>query len=246
MISREGNFSILSALVVGGLLSYGASFIDHWSAYIFYAISLFLVVFMLYFFRDPERDVPDEENLLLSPADGKIVLVKEVNEPVYLKQKATQISIFLSPLDVHVNRVPATGTVEYAKYNPGKYLMAWDHNASEMNERADFGVRHTSGTPVFFRQITGFMARRIVYHLREGDQVKAGERFGMMKFGSRMDILVPSNVKLIVKEGQRTIAGETILGNITSHGPSNPDDLDPESDIYYPQHGTGTVQGSGV
>ncbi|HLR32424.1 MAG TPA: phosphatidylserine decarboxylase, partial [Fodinibius sp.] len=127
-----------------------------------------------------------------------------------------QISIFLSPLDVHVNRLPASGQLEYLEYHPGAYLMAWDNRASELNERADFGIRHPNGTKIFFRQITGFMARRIVYHIKKGEHLAAGDRFGMMKFGSRMDILVPEAIQVNVSEGDRAVAGKTILATISS------------------------------
>jgi phosphatidylserine decarboxylase len=106
------------------------------------------------------------------------------------------------------------GTLEYLEYFPGKYLMAWEDHASELNERAHFGVLHPSGIRVMFKQITGFMARRIVYHLNEGDEIEAGQRFGIMKFGSRMDVLVPGGVEVHVKEGDRTVAGESLLGTI--------------------------------
>ncbi|HLR76369.1 MAG TPA: phosphatidylserine decarboxylase, partial [Balneolaceae bacterium] len=135
---------------------------------------------------------------------------------LYIGGSAIQISIFLSPLDVHINRVPASGKIEYLQYNPGKYLMAWNEKASTLNERADFGLLHTSGVKIFFRQITGFMARRIVYHIEEGDVLQAGERFGMMKFGSRMDVVLPSRFKINVQEGDKTTGGETVLAHINS------------------------------
>jgi len=119
-------------------------------------------------------------------------------------------------MDVHVNRTPLNGTLEYLEYEPGIFLVAYDHRASELNERADFGVRHSSGTKVFFRQITGFLARRIVYHIQEGDELTAGDRFGMMKFGSRMDILVPPEVEVNVSEGDKAVAGQTILATINA------------------------------
>lgn len=214
MLARDGYSTIAIVTLVALVVSFAASFIDHWVVYIVYALMAALVGLIVYFFRDPDRDIPSEENLVISPADGKVVLIQEVDEDVYLEGKAKQISIFLSPLDVHVNRLPATGKVEYVKYHPGKYLMAWDHRASNLNERADFGLLHASGTKIFFRQITGFLARRIVYQLQEGDFVQAGHRFGMMKFGSRMDILVPVNVNIKVNRGDRTVAGETVLGII--------------------------------
>jgi phosphatidylserine decarboxylase len=131
-----------------------------------------------------------------------------------MNQKATQVSIFLSPLNVHVNRVPFSGDVEYVKYSPGKYLMAWEDHASEQNERAHFGVKHSSGTKILFKQITGFLARRIVYNLEEGTHVTAGDKFGIMKFGSRMDLILPENVDIMVGKGEKTVAGESIIGKI--------------------------------
>lgn len=216
MLARDGYSNIFGALVVAFLICLAAYYLNHWFSYILYAAAGLLVVFMLYFFRDPDRDITEGENLILSPADGNVVLVKEVEESLYIKGAAKQISIFLSPLDVHVNRNPVSGLLEYVKYHPGKYLMAWDHRASELNERADFGVKHPSGTKVFFRQITGFLARRIVYHINEGDQLRAGKRFGMMKFGSRMDIVIPADVEIRIKEGDRAVAGETILATINA------------------------------
>lgn len=214
MPTREGYLTIGLVAVFSLAVSFAASYLDHWSAYLVYAAMIILTGLTVFFFRDPDRDVPDDPGLILAPADGKIVLIKETDEEKYIGGKATQISIFLSPLDVHVNRVPVSGTLEYVVYHPGTYLMAWDHRASELNERADFGVRHRSGIKVFFRQITGFMARRIVYHISEGEELKAGDRFGMMKFGSRMDILVPFQIEVSVSRGDRTVAGETVLGRI--------------------------------
>jgi len=217
MLAREGYSTIAVVLFAGlGISIVSLAFFPFPISWIIVGAMILLIAFFLFFFRDPDRKLPNNPDLLLSPADGKVVLIKEVEENVYLKSRARQISIFLSPLDVHVNRVPAAGTIEYLKYHPGVYLMAWDEKASSLNERADFGLLHPSGIKIMFRQITGFMARRIVYRLREGDEVEAGERFGMMKFGSRMDILVPMNMDLNVKDGDRTVAGETVLGSFDS------------------------------
>jgi phosphatidylserine decarboxylase len=215
MISREGYGTILFVLIVSILVSvFAGYFLPNWVANVIYGIFTVLFGLTVFFFRDPDRSPPEGENLVISPADGKVVFVKGVEEDVYLKGKATQISIFLSPLNVHVNRNPVSGQAEYVKYHPGEYLMAWTEEASELNERADFGILHSSGTKVFFRQITGFLARRIVFDIEEGGTVKAGERFGIMKFGSRMDVVVPANVDVKVKPGDTTIAGESILGII--------------------------------
>ncbi len=215
MFAREGYPTMTLATIVLAVVVYITfNFLPEWLAYILSGGVAVLWGIVIYFFRDPERETPEGENLIISPADGKVVLIKEIEEDVYLKTKATQISIFLSPLNVHINRNPISGKLEYLKYHPGKYLMAWDENASIENERADFGVLHQSGTKLFFKQITGFLARRIVYHIKEGDELIAGDRFGMMKFGSRMDVIVPDNVEIHIKEGDRTWAGQSILGQI--------------------------------
>ncbi len=215
MFAKDGYPTMALATIVTAIVFYiSISFINHWIAYLIMGTFLVLWGIVIYFFRDPERTPPEGENLIISPADGKVVLIKEINEDVYLNSPATQISIFLSPLNVHVNRNPISGKLEYLKYHPGKYLMAWDENASEENERADFGVLHPSGSKLFFKQITGFLARRIVYRIKEGDVLSVGDRFGMMKFGSRMDVIVPKNVDIHVKEGDRTWAGQSILGEI--------------------------------
>ncbi len=180
-------------------------------------VALLLSGFVFFFFRDPERQPPpDADTLILAPADGKVILIEEVDEPLYLKGKARQISIFLSPLDVHVNRIPVTGVVEYVEYVPGDYLVAWHPKSSELNERSIIGVHHPSCRKVLFKQIAGFLARRIVFHVQKGDTVRAGERFGIVKFGSRMDVLFPLDVEVLVQVGDRVKAGESVLARIPS------------------------------
>lgn len=214
MIAKEGYSTILVVAVFVLIVGFGASFLPALLAYMIYAVLGILLALTIYFFRDPERDTPEDDSIIISPADGTVVLIREAEEKEYVKGKVTQVSIFLSPLNVHVNRVPYSGTVEYVQYSPGKYLMAWEDHASEQNERAHFGVKHTSGTKMLFKQITGFLARRIVYNLKEGDKVESGERFGIMKFGSRMDLLLPDNVEIMVKKGDKTVAGESIIGRV--------------------------------
>ncbi|MCH2448798.1 MAG: phosphatidylserine decarboxylase family protein [Gracilimonas sp.] len=217
MIARDGYSTIAFVLLVSVLVcGFAFYFLDHWFRYVLILAMVVLTGLTIFFFRDPDRNIPDGNELIISPADGKVVFVKEIEEPVYIKGKATQISIFLSPLNVHVNRNPVSGLLEYVKYHPGEYLMAWTEHASELNERADFGVLHPSNTKIFFRQITGFLARRIVYNIKEGDELKAGERFGIMKFGSRMDIVVPENVDIKVEPGDKTVAGESVIGVINA------------------------------
>lgn len=214
MLAKEGFSTILVVFGFSLLVIFAVSFAPVWLGYIVYPILAVLCGLVLYFFRDPDRTTPDDDSLIISPADGKVVLIQNVEENEYVGEEVTQVSIFLSPLNVHVNRNPISGLLEYVKYYPGKYLMAWEDHASEMNERAHFGVMHPSGMKMMFKQITGFMARRIVYNLEEGDELKAGERFGIMKFGSRMDLLLPKNVNIDVKIGDKTVAGESIIGKI--------------------------------
>ena len=214
MLAKEGFSTILVVFTFSLLVIFAISFAPGWLGYIVYPVLAVLCGLVLYFFRDPDRTTPNDDSLIISPADGKVVLIQDVKEDEYVGEEVTQVSIFLSPLNVHVNRNPVSGLLEYVKYYPGKYLMAWEDHASEMNERAHFGVMHPSGMKMMFKQITGFMARRIVYHLEEGDKLKAGERFGIMKFGSRMDLLLPKNVNIDVKIGDKTVAGESIIGKI--------------------------------
>lgn len=215
MLAKEGYSTILVVFLFSILVAIATSYGPNWLGYLIYPLLFILCGLILYFFRDPKRSSPTDKNLILSPADGRVVLIQKIDENEYIGEAATQVSIFLSPLDVHVNRVPVSGDLEFVKYYPGKYLMAWEDHASEMNERAHFGVKHPSGLKILFKQITGFMARRIVYHLQEGENVEAGQRFGIMKFGSRMDVILPENVKIKVKKGDRTVAGESILAEIS-------------------------------
>ena len=173
-------------------------------------IPLFFLIFSLNFFRDPERTPPAEDNVVVSPADGRVLFVKEVLDNKYINDRAKQISIFMSPVDVHVNRIPIDGKVEYVKYFKGEFIAAFEDKASEKNERAEFGIMSKYGK-VFFTQVAGYIARRIIYNLKEGDEVKIGNRFGMIKFGSRVDVVVPENWEVVVKKDDRVVAGETIL-----------------------------------
>ncbi|MGF1669963.1 MAG: phosphatidylserine decarboxylase family protein [Balneolaceae bacterium] len=214
MLAPEGYSTIAFVLVISLFTGWLASFFDNWISTTIYILLGALCLLIVFFFRDPDRAVTDDDNLILAPADGKVVQIRNESNVPYINADATRISIFLSPLDVHVNRVPVSGEIEYVEYFPGKYMMAWEDHASEQNERAHFGVLHPSGRKFLFKQITGFLARRIVYHLNEGDSVKAGDRFGIMKFGSRMDVLIPDGIKLKVKEGDRTVAGITVIGEL--------------------------------
>lgn len=174
---------------------------------------LFLTLFFAYFFRDPERKIPSDDNLILSPADGKIVAIETVTEPLFLKSRAQKISIFLSPLDVHINRIPASGKVDYFSYIPGKFLAAYKEKASTDNEQTAIGITSSNGK-ILFKQIAGVLARRIVCRLKVGQEVKAGEKFGMIRFGSRVDIFLPEGLELKVQMGDKVTGGETILATV--------------------------------
>jgi len=171
------------------------------------AVILFLT---LNFFRDPERKTPAQKGIIVSPADGKVIVVKENISNSYIGKNCKQISIFMSPLNVHVNRIPISGKVEHLKYYEGKFIAAFDDKASENNERMETGIVSNEGK-VLFTQIAGFLARRIVNELKVDDDVTIGYRFGMIKFGSRVDIFVPANWAPSVKLNDNVYAGETIL-----------------------------------
>ena len=215
MLAREGYALITGSIFIGVLLAIFALWIDRSWSLIPWVLAFLIVAFTLYFFRDPRRTPPsDAAYLVLAPADGKVVVVEEVDEPLFLQGKAKKVSIFLSPLNVHVNRIPVDGTVDYENYVSGDYLVAWHPKASELNERSELGVTHPSGARILFKQIAGAVARRIVYHVKMGDRVQAGDRFGIVKFGSRMDILVPPGTTIHVGVGDRVRGGESILGEL--------------------------------
>lgn len=178
--------------------------------YPLFTLSGLFLLFTLNFFRDPKRTAPKENNVIVSPADGIVILIKDVLEDKFIKEDCTQISIFMSPFNVHVNRIPLDGEVAFLNYVEGDYLVASHDKADERNERNEIGITGEK-TKVLFTQVAGYIARRIVSELKIGDSVKLGERFGMIKFGSRVDVIVPKNHKVMVKEGDKTTAGETIL-----------------------------------
>lgn len=174
-------------------------------------LSGLIFLFNLYFFRDPNRVIPDNPRAVLSAADGKVVQIVEEFEPDYFQQQVRRVSIFLSVFNVHVNRIPITGQVEYLKYIPGKYLAAFKEKASKENEQTEIGIINDSGYRVMFKQIAGIIARRIVCDLNEGQFVKAGARMGMIRFGSRVDIFFPLSARVLVDVGQKVYGGETII-----------------------------------
>ncbi|MCO5231624.1 MAG: phosphatidylserine decarboxylase family protein [Chitinophagales bacterium] len=174
--------------------------------------SLFLG-FVTYFFRDPKRNLLSGDSKVICPADGKIVVIEEVTMDEYFNDRRLQVSIFMSPTNVHVNRAPISGEVKYSAYHPGKYLVAWHPKSSELNERTSIVIDNGS-FDIMMRQIAGKLARRIVNYLEEGNEVVQGEQFGFIKFGSRVDLFLPLNTQIDVKLGQKVKGGITIIGEL--------------------------------
>ena len=180
----------------------------------FYALPpLIITLFMLYFFRDPDRNVPDQKGVFVSPADGRVILIRDVHEAKYLHVDAKEISIFMSPLDVHVNRAPCDGRVKTVKHNEGKFCAAYKDEASVCNENIEM-VLDTKYGDVLVRQVAGFLARRAVCRKKEGDMLKCGERYGIIKFSSRVDMYIPGCAKFRIKLGDTVKAGETVIGEM--------------------------------
>lgn len=209
---REGFKIILfSTLLLGGLNFGLYEWVgDGWVTRAVLLLSLVFYILILQFFRNPGRKTPVSANNIIAPADGKVVVIEEVEEPEYFKGRRRQISIFMSPLNVHVNRYPISGKVAYQKYYPGKYLVAWHPKSSTENERTTVVVENEQGA-VLFRQIAGALARRIVCYARTGAEATQGGEFGFIKFGSRIDLFLPLDCKINVTLGQKTIGGETII-----------------------------------
>jgi len=182
--------------------------------WIIYILSFFLFVIILQFFRSPSITINKDEKLVLCPADGKVVVIEETLETEYLKDRKIQISVFMSPVNVHINRNPISGVVKYFKYNPGKYLVAWHPKSSTENERTTIVIENNKGVSVLFRQIAGAMARRIVWYIKEGDVVEQGDQFGFIKFGSRVDVFLPLGSKIKAELGQVVKGGITVLAEL--------------------------------
>jgi phosphatidylserine decarboxylase len=204
--------TVVALVVIGTLLAWFFVDVKIVKYGIIGVLALFLLL-TLNFFRDPDRSTPAGDDLVIAPADGEVVQIKPLREDEYLKCEAVQVSIFMSPLDVHVNRFPVSGTVGYFRHFPGEFLVAFDEKSSVRNERTHIGIENRHGR-VLFKQIAGFVARRIVAEVKEGDSAVAGRRFGMIKFGSRVDVIVPGNAAVRVSLGQKTVAGETVLAAV--------------------------------
>ncbi|RAU84155.1 phosphatidylserine decarboxylase family protein [Pontibacter arcticus] len=222
-IHKEGRrilFFTLLILVVLNLVLYQFNAANNTFNRIFSGVSVVLFLLILQFFRSPYRNLLLHEDLLVAPADGKVVVIEEVEEPEYFNDKRKQISIFMSPINVHVTRNPIAGIVKYFKYHPGNYFVAWHPKSSTQNERTTVVVESTAGPEILFRQIAGAMARRIVWYVKEGDEVSQGEEFGFIKFGSRVDIFVPLDTEIKVELGQKTKGGITVIAQLKTPTPT--------------------------
>ncbi len=217
MFTKYGYSTLITITILSFLIIVLSLFLkEDWLKYLLIIAAGGFLIFTLFFFRDPDRTSPKTEGVFLSPADGKVLLIKDVVSDKYIKGEAVQLSIFMSPFDVHVNRIPISGTVEYLNYVNGKFLTAYNDKADKENERNEIGIATKYGK-VFFTQVAGAFARRIISGLKVGDSVKAGERFGMIKFGSRSDIIVPKKWIPQVKVGDHVYGGETILFKINEN-----------------------------
>ena len=214
---KEGRTIIATTFIISAILIFTAFFLTckyAWLPCIPYAITGFIAVKMfliLYFFRMPKRQFTYNDNQLISPCDGKICIIQEVEEPEYFQGKRLQVSVFMSPLNVHVNRYPCDGKVKFYKYHPGKYLVAWHPKSSTLNERTTIVLEHANGKEVLVRQIAGLLARRIVCYSKEGETVKQNEELGFIKFGSRVDLYLPLDAKVCVQHEQIVKGGITAI-----------------------------------
>ncbi|MCH8553819.1 MAG: phosphatidylserine decarboxylase family protein [Schleiferiaceae bacterium] len=215
-LHKEGNTTLFIALIVLFGINYAIQEFTNieWLRITVLLVSIALLAFLMYFFRNPVRNIKVDASKVVAPADGKVVLIEEVDDAEYFQGKRLQISIFMSPLNVHVNRFPVPGKVVYAKYHPGKFFVAWHPKASTLNERTTVVQQTPSGIPILYRQIAGAMARRIVMYAKEGMIVQQGSESGFIKFGSRVDILLPSGTAITVNVGDKTKGGETILAKL--------------------------------
>lgn len=216
-IHKEGRrilFFTLLALLAVNLLLFRVNAAHTAFNQVFAGVSVVAFLLLLQFFRSPYRNLLTHEDLLIAPADGKVVVIEDVLEPEYFNDTRKQISIFMSPINVHITRNPISGIVRYFKYHPGNYLVAWHPKSSTKNERTTVVVQSDAGPFVLFRQIAGAMARRIVWYVNEGDEVSQGEEFGFIKFGSRVDVFVPIDSDIKVQLGDKVKGGQTVIAQL--------------------------------
>ncbi|MEA5140418.1 phosphatidylserine decarboxylase family protein [Arcicella rigui] len=216
-IHRESKGTILVSTIFLIILNSAVAYFFEENEILRKIVIAFSVVFafiILQFFRVPVRTTPKNPKHIIAPADGKVVVIEEVVETEYFKEPRRQVSIFMSPINVHINFNPISGIVSYFKYHPGKYLVAWHPKSSTDNERTTVVVKHANGTEVLFRQIAGALARRICWYVKEGQSVEQGSEFGFIKFGSRIDIYLPLDAKILVNLEDRPVGGETVIAEL--------------------------------
>jgi phosphatidylserine decarboxylase len=213
--AREGLlFIAIAALIAAGTFALALNR-RSWPLWLAAVLLVVVAIWVAYFFRDPERTGERGENLVIAPADGRVVMVTAVDEQSFLREKAIQVSIFMNVFNVHVNRYPVSGVVRYVHYNPGKFLNAALEKASLENEQSSVGIESGSNR-VLVRQIAGLIARRIVTYSRDGQRVSQGERMGIIRFGSRVDVFVPASTHIRVKVGDVTYAGVSVIGELAA------------------------------
>ena len=213
MFHKEGNTIILATLVlcIASVLTVDQFVTTPWLRYALMGGFLVLLILILQFFRNPKRNFTADPTAVFSPVDGKVVAIEEVEEPEYFQGKRRQVSVFMSPLNVHVTRYPVGGEVVYSKYHPGKYLVAWHPKASEENERTTVVVKSEKFGDVLYRQIAGALAKRIVNYAKEGESADQTADSGFIKFGSRVDVFLPLDAKIEVSLNQKVKGGITLL-----------------------------------
>ena len=216
MFHREG-FKIIAItfIIVGAVaLTADAYITNHLIKYGVQGVALTILVLILQFFRNPKRAVQFNLNEIIAPVDGKVVVIEEVEEKEYFQGKRKQVSIFMSPLNVHVTRYPASGVIQYSKYHPGKYLVAWHPKASEENERTTVVIKTPKFGDILYRQIAGALARRIVNYAKKGDKAIQGADAGFIKFGSRVDLFLPLDCIVTVGLNQKVVGAKTVIATL--------------------------------
>lgn len=210
---KEGAKIILISCVITVVIVLAADSLiaELWLKKVIQIFSLFFLIMILQFFRNPNRTITADNNVITAPVDGKVVVIEEVFESEYFKDKRLQVSIFMSPINVHVTRFPVSGKINFSKYHPGKFLVAWHPKASEENERTTIVVENKVFGEILYRQIAGALAKRIVNYAEQGMQVVQGEDAGFIKFGSRVDLFLPIGTALNVKLGEKAIGNKTII-----------------------------------
>jgi phosphatidylserine decarboxylase len=213
MFHKEGKATIIIGLLFLGLLIAIAAFIDmpEWLSILLISIGVGVLCIILQFFRNPKRTTVLDDNTVVSPVDGKVVVIEKVQENEYFKGERLMISVFMSPINVHVTRYPIGGNIAYSKYHPGKYLVAWHPKASEENERTTVVVNHKNKLQVMHRQIAGALAKRIVNYAEEKGTATQGGESGFIKFGSRVDVYLPADTQVEVSLNQKVRGGESVL-----------------------------------